>query len=96
MNNFRNKITRLEEELDSIENNDICEYDQLCETLSMDLKPNIYDIEYLHEEMKKLEKSGIDGLYIEFEECEKKIMMVGLIITLRLESMETKNTLKKS
>ena len=70
ISNFRNKITRLEEELDSIENNDICEYDQLCETLSMDLKPNIYDIEYLHEEMKKLEKSGIDGLYVEFEECE--------------------------
>ena len=70
ISNFRNKITRLEEELDSIENNDICEYDQLCETLSMDLKPSMGDIEYLHKEMKKLEESGIDGLYVEFEECE--------------------------
>ena len=70
LNNFKNSVERLKRELDDIENGDMREYNQLCETLSMDLKPNIYDIEYLHEEMKKLEKSGIDGLYVEFEECE--------------------------
>ena len=47
----------------------------------MDLKPNIYDIEYLHEEMKKLEKSGIDGLYVEFEECESSGWDDGIIVT---------------
>ena len=68
LSNFKNSIERLKRELDDIENNDMCEYDQLCETLSIDLKPSIYDIEYLHEEMKKLEKSGINGLYVKFEE----------------------------
>ena len=67
LSNFKNSIERLNRELDDIENGDMCEYDQLCETLSMDLKPSIYDIEYLHEEMKKLEKSGINGLYVKFE-----------------------------
>ena len=68
LSNFKNSIERLNRELDDIENGDMCEYDQLCETLSIDLKPSIYDIEYLHEEMKKLEKSGINGLYVKFEE----------------------------
>ena len=68
LSNFKNSIERLKRELDDIENNDMREYNQLCETLSIDLKPNIYDIEYLHEEMKKLEKSGINGLYVKFEE----------------------------
>ena len=72
ISNFRNKITRLEEELDDIKNGDKYEYNQLCETINMDSRPNIGDIEYLHKEMKKLEESGIDGLYIEFEECEEK------------------------
>lgn len=72
ISNFRNKITRLEEELDDIKNCDKYEYNQLCETINMDSRPNIGDIEYLHKEMKKLEESGIDGLYIEFEECEEK------------------------
>ena len=72
LNNFKNSVERLKRELDDIENNDMREYNQLCETLSMDLKPSIHDIEYLHEEIKKLEKSGIEGLYVEFEECEEK------------------------
>ena len=69
LSNFKNSIERLKRELDDIENNDMREYNQLCETLSMDLKPSMGDIEYLHKEMKKLEESGIDGLYIEFDEC---------------------------
>ena len=56
LNNFKNSVKRLKRELDDIENGDMREYNQLCETLSMDLKPNIYDIEYLHEEMKKIRK----------------------------------------
>ena len=70
LSNFKNSIERLKRELDDIENGDIYEFNQLCETINMDLKPNIGDIEYLHKEMKKLEESGIDGLYVEFEECE--------------------------
>ena len=72
MSNFKKNIERLKRELGDIENNDMREYNQLCETLSMDLKPSMGDIEYLHKEMKKLEESGIDGLYIEFEECEER------------------------
>ena len=64
LNNFKNSVERLKRELDDIENGDIYEFNQLCETINMDLKPNIGDIEYLHKEMKKLEESGIYGLYI--------------------------------
>ena len=67
-NNFRNKITRLEEELASIENNDVCEYDQFCELVHMNDEPTIYDIENLYNTMKKLKKSGIEGLKIQFED----------------------------
>jgi chromosome segregation ATPase len=69
ISNFKHSIDRLKRELDDIENGDKYEYNQWCETINMDLRPNIGDIEYLHKEMKKLEESGIDGLYIEFEEC---------------------------
>jgi len=69
LSNFKNSIERLNRELDDIENGDIYEFNQLCETINMDLKPSIGDIEYLHKEMRKLEESGIDGLHIEFEEC---------------------------
>ena len=68
LNNFRNKITRLEEELASIENNDVCEYDQFCELVHMNDEPTIYDIENLYNTMKKLQKSGIEGLKIQFED----------------------------
>ena len=54
ISNFRNKITRLEEELASIENNDVCEYDKLCELVHMNDEPTIYDIENLYNTMKKL------------------------------------------
>ena len=69
LSNFKNKIDRLKRELDDVENGDIYEINQLYEILKLDLKPSIGDIEYSHKEMKKLEESGIDGLYIEFEEC---------------------------
>ena len=72
LNNFKNKIDRLKIELDDVENGDLYEINQLYEILNLDLKPSIGDIEYLHKEMKKLEESGIDGLYIEFEECEEE------------------------
>ena len=67
LSNFRNKITRLEEELESINNNDVCEYDQLCDTLTMYLSPSITDIEYLYNEMQKIKKSGVKGLYVKFD-----------------------------
>ena len=67
LSNFRNKITRLEEELESINNNDVCEYDQLCDTLTMYLSPSMADIEYLYNEMQKIEKSGVKGLYVKFD-----------------------------
>ena len=68
LNNFRNKITRLEEELASIENNDVCEYDQFCELVHMNCEPTIYDIKHLYNTMKELQKSGIEGLKIHFED----------------------------
>lgn len=55
LSNFRNEITRLEEELSSIENNDVCEYDQFCELIHMNDEPTIYDIKHLYNTMKKLQ-----------------------------------------
>ena len=66
--NFSNSISILKRELKDINNNNSFEGYKLCESIRNDRSFQIEDIKHIYNTMKSLEDSGIDGLYVEFEE----------------------------
>ena len=66
--NFSNNISRLKRELENINNDKSFERYKLCESIRNDRSFQIEDIKHIYNTMKSLKDSGIDGLYVEFEE----------------------------
>lgn len=66
--NFSNNISMLKRELEDINNGNSFDESRLCELIRNDRSFQIEDIKHIYNTMKTLEDSGINGLYVEFED----------------------------
>ena len=66
--NFSNNISMLKRELEDINNGNSFDESRLCELIRNDRSFQIEDVKHIYNTMKTLENSGINGLYLEFED----------------------------
>lgn len=66
--NFSNNISMLKRELEDINNGNSFDESRLCELIRNDRSFQIEDVKHIYNTMKTLEDSGINGLYLEFED----------------------------